>query len=215
MKLLIYGSGGLGKEVSDLALRINDVKQQWSEISFIDDFREERELNGIRVYKFDEIRHLNDVECIVAVGEPNSREKLYNLLKDNHLKLGKLIDPSVIISKNSIIEEGCIINPFVLIANGSHIGSNTLIQSHVNIGHDIIIGKHSVISAGVYPGGGDAIGDRVYIGMGAIIKENLTIGNDSIVGMGSCVFTDIPSGVIVLGNPARVMRKNENGNIFK
>jgi sugar O-acyltransferase (sialic acid O-acetyltransferase NeuD family) len=215
MKLLIYGSGGLGKEVSDLACRINNIKQQWSEIAFIDDFREESELNGIRVYKFDEALNLKDVECIIAVGEPNSREKLYNLIRDNNLKIGTLIDPSAIISKNAVIEEGSIINPFVLVAYGSHIGSNTLIQSHVNIGHDIVIGKHSVISAGVYPGGGDVIGDRVYIGMGVIIKEKLTIGNDSIIGMGSCVFTDIPSNVIVLGNPARVIRKNEEGKIFK
>lgn len=215
MILLIYGSGGLGREVYDLANRINAKESCWSDISFIDDIREENQLNGIKIYKFKEILSLKNVECIVAVGEPESREKLYNKLKQNNLKIATLIDPSAVISKSSIIEEGCIISPFVLVANNAYIDVNTLIQPCVNIGHDTVIGKHSVISSGVFPGGGTIFEDKVYVGMGAIIKEKLKIGSNSIIGMGSCVFNDIPSEVIVLGNPAKVIRKNEEHKIFK
>ncbi len=215
MILLIYGSGGLGKEVYDLAKRINKKEKRWSEISFIDDIRGENNLNGIKVFKFEEIFSLKDTECIVAVGEPDSREKLYNRLKQNSLKIATLIDPGAIISDDSVIEEGCIISPWVLIANGSHIKANSLIQASVNIGHDISVGKHSIISSGVFPGGGDVFGDKVYVGMGANIKEKLNIGSNSIIGMGSSVFSDVPPDMIVLGNPARVIRKNEENKIFK
>lgn len=215
MMLLIYGSGGLGREVYDLAIRINNENQRWSEIAFIDDIRPDSELDGVKVLKFSEILQLENTEFIVAVGEPNSREKLYQKLKENNQKIATLIDPSAIVSNSATIEEGCIISAFVLIAANSYIHTNSLIQPFVVIGHDSVIGKHSIVSAGVLPGGGIVTGEKVYIGMGATIKEKLTIGDNTIIGMGACVFQDIPSGVIALGNPARVMRKNEDGKVFK
>ena len=50
--------------------------------------------------------------------------------------------------------------------------------------------------------------------MGTLVREGLTIGNNSIVGMGSVVFHDIPDGVVAVGNPARVVKKNESGIEF-
>lgn len=215
MILLIYGSGGLGREVYDIAKRVNDKEKRWSEISFIDDVREENNVNGINVYKFEHILSFDEVECVVAVGEPVSREKLYSKLKQNNLKMGTLIDPTAVVSESAVIEEGVIICPFVIIAAGVNIDINSFIQPSAVIGHDIKIGKHSIISAGALPGGSSVFGDKVYVGMGSIIKEKVNIGENSIIGMGSCVHNDIPSDVIALGNPARVMRRNEENKIFK
>ena len=50
--------------------------------------------------------------------------------------------------------------------------------------------------------------------MGAQVKQLLTIGKSSIVGMGSVVQRDIPDEVIVLGNPARVLKRNEEKKVF-
>ena len=47
------------------------------------------------------------------------------------------------------------------------------------------------------------IGRNVWIGGGAIILPGITIGDDAIIGAGSVVTHDIPSGVTVIGNPAR------------
>ncbi|MDE7464450.1 MAG: sugar O-acetyltransferase [Clostridiales bacterium] len=51
------------------------------------------------------------------------------------------------------------------------------------------------------------IGDDVWICGSVSIKGGVRIGSGSIIGMGSVVITDIPSGVIAAGNPARVIRK--------
>ena len=48
------------------------------------------------------------------------------------------------------------------------------------------------------------IGANVWIGGGAIILPGVTIGDDAIVGAGSIVTRDVPAGVTVVGNPARV-----------
>lgn len=47
------------------------------------------------------------------------------------------------------------------------------------------------------------IGANVWIGGGAIILPGITIGDDAIIGAGSVVTRDVPSGSIVVGNPAR------------
>jgi maltose O-acetyltransferase len=47
------------------------------------------------------------------------------------------------------------------------------------------------------------IGRNVWIGGGTIILPGITIGDDAIIGAGSVVTHDIPSGVTVIGNPAR------------
>ncbi|RRR78421.1 MAG: hypothetical protein EI684_00330 [Candidatus Viridilinea halotolerans] len=50
------------------------------------------------------------------------------------------------------------------------------------------------------------IEDDVFIGMGCMILKGVTIGQGSVVGAGSVVAQDVPAGVIVAGNPARVLR---------
>jgi acetyltransferase-like isoleucine patch superfamily enzyme len=45
------------------------------------------------------------------------------------------------------------------------------------------------------------------IGSGATILSNVTIGERAIVGAGSVVTRDVPPDVIVVGNPARVLRR--------
>ena len=72
----------------------------------------------------------------------------------------------------------------------------TIIGENVTIGHGAII--H-----------GCTIGDRCIIGMGAIVLSNSKIGNDCIVGAGSVVTErkEFPSGSLIIGTPARVVRK--------
>ncbi len=48
--------------------------------------------------------------------------------------------------------------------------------------------------------------DDVWIGAGCIILPGVTIGKGSVVGAGSVVTKDVPPGVTVAGNPARIIR---------
>ncbi len=51
------------------------------------------------------------------------------------------------------------------------------------------------------------IGKNCWIGSGALIMPGVTIGDNSVIGAGSVVTRDIPSGVVAVGNPCRVMRE--------
>ena len=51
------------------------------------------------------------------------------------------------------------------------------------------------------------VGSNVWIGAGCTILGGVTIGDNSVIGAGSVVTKDIPSGVIAVGVPCRVMRE--------
>lgn len=51
------------------------------------------------------------------------------------------------------------------------------------------------------------IGNNVWIGAGAVILPGVTIGDNTVVGAGSVVTKDLPSNVVAVGNPCRVLRE--------
>lgn len=54
-----------------------------------------------------------------------------------------------------------------------------------------------------------SIGDYVYIGSGSLIMPGVTIGDNVLIAAGSVVTKSVPSGVVVAGNPARIISSIE------
>ena len=216
MILGIYGSGGTGREVYDMAVRRNAVSALWNEIVFIDDFRGEGLWYGTRSLRFETLQQENTpFQCIVAIGEPMDREMMYNKLMAAGISLATLVDPTALISPTAKIGAGTILCEFSTIRADVQIGCNCLIQPYCCIGHNIHVGDHSIISAFSAPGGWSAYGKRVFVGMHASIRDKITIGDDVIIGMGAAVFQDVPAGATVVGNPARITRGNAGHNVFR
>lgn len=53
------------------------------------------------------------------------------------------------------------------------------------------------------------VGDYSFIGCGSIILPGVKIGSRCVVGAGSVVTKDVPDGMIVAGNPARIISTTE------
>ncbi len=219
MNLGIYGAGGFGKEVYDVACRQNALNRCWDEIFFIDDYRE----NGSDCYlsKAFTLSHVlktftkDNFEIVIAIGEPAVRINLKNKLLENGIKLGIVVDPSAIISPTAKLGAGVIVTSDCIIASSVIIGENVAINVKSIVGHDIVLDNDVVLSSMVNIGGACKIGTGTYLGMGCLIKEGLEIGEEVIVGMGSVVHHNIPSRMIALGNPARPMRENIEKKVFK
>ena len=212
INLFIYGNGGLGKEVYDIAKRMN----KYDNIYFINDF----ENDNVTVFDFDFV--INNIvqkkNCVFALanGEIESRQILFKKLKDNNCNLITLIDPSAVVSPFAKIGVGSIICPFVMIGPNVEIESCCLINVNSVIGHDIKIGMNTIVSASVNIGGNTNLGSNIYVGMGAIIKERITIGDNSVIGMGSVLHNNLDNNLLVLGNPARVLKKIDGDfRVFK
>lgn len=69
------------------------------------------------------------------------------------------------------------------------------------------ISKNSKRIAGKGIGKSITIGNGVWIGLGASILPGITIGSKSIIAAGTIVTKDVPSNVIVGGNPMRIIRE--------
>jgi acetyltransferase-like isoleucine patch superfamily enzyme len=111
------------------------------------------------------------------------------------------------------IGKNCHISPYVLIdlvypklvkiEDNVTLGSNSMIFAHINPTANLILKKTH------YPRkiAEVTIKSGAVINPGAIITAGVTIGKNSIVSIGSAVFEDVPDNCIVLGNPARVVKK--------
>ena len=218
MNLVIYCAGGLGREVYDIAIRINKIESRWNRIIFSDDtIPNDQEVYSTKNYSLSSILEnfdLNTISFVVANGEPNNRKKILDRLNQFELKLETLIDPSAIISSSAKIGKGSVVCQFSSISSSVKIKSNVVCNRGAIIGHDVSVGNDSIISPYSVIGGKTQIGNKSFIGSGSLLKENITIGNDVIIGMGSVVYKNIEDGLIVVGNPARVSRRNEKKKIF-
>lgn len=50
------------------------------------------------------------------------------------------------------------------------------------------------------------IGRNCWLGAGVVVMPGVTIGDNTVIGAGSVVTKNIPSGVVAVGNPCRVLR---------
>lgn len=212
----IYGCGGLGREVLELAGIINEEQKRWREIVFIDDSPKTDAVNGAPVMTFNDAdsRYSDTIEYSIAIGEPASRQKVITRLDGRGVSFATLIHPGVHIPATTVIEDGTAIQYGCFISCNVHIGRNSFIQPQANVGHDCIMKGNTIVSGLCNIAGHVTIGANTYLGLGACIRENVTIGDWTIVGMGSMVHKDIPDEMIAMGNPARPMKRNEEHRVF-
>ena len=127
------------------------------------------------------------------------------------------------------IGEGCYIEP-PLHANWGghhvHFGKNiyanfnlTLVDdTHIYVGDNTLFGPNVVLATAGHPlmpelrakgyqfNAPIRIGKNCWLGAGVMVMPGITIGDNTVVGAGSIMTKDLPSGVLAVGNPCRVLR---------
>jgi len=107
---------------------------------------------------------------------------------------------SLIIHDRCFFNSNCVLDCSVSIS----IGTRSMIGDDVQIRDS---NYHEVDEGGGVFCAPIQIGKNVWIGNGSKILPGVEIGDHSVVGAGSVVTKSVPSGVVVAGNPARVIRK--------
>lgn len=95
---------------------------------------------------------------------------------------------------------------------------------NITIGNGVVIGKNCTLYKGctlgvAYRGkrmGAPTLGNCVFVGINAIVVGNVRIGDDVLIAPGAYVNFDVPSHSIVIGNPGRIIPKENatEGCIF-
>ena len=190
-KIFIYGAGGHGRVVSDIALR------NGYDVEFIDDGDND-------FLNFNEFsKKIKSAKIFIAIGDNKIRKEKFELCENLGYEIITLIDKSTMIGSNVVIEKGTVVMPNCVINNTAKIGKGTIINSGAIIEHDCEIGDFSHISPNVALAGGVKIGNLTHLGIGSSVIEQINIGNNVIVGAGSVVIKNIRDNTKVVGVPAK------------
>jgi sugar O-acyltransferase (sialic acid O-acetyltransferase NeuD family) len=214
-KLILFPFGGNAREALLSVLAINRTKKTWSVVGFIDDEPStwEKESCGVKVLGDRKaLRKYPDAQVLAVPGNPGNylkRKQIIESLGVNETRFVTIIDPSAVVSPDAVIGYNTVIMPNVVVTCAVSIGKHSVILPNTSILHNTTIGDYCCIGSNVSISGKVKIGRASYIGSGAKIRENIVIGERTLIGLGANVVSDIESGVIAVGNPARPIKKAE------
>lgn len=212
-KLVLFGAGGMGREVAVLVERINAANPTYDLLGFIDDsdFEPGAMFGGYPVLGKSEwlVNHKDEVVCTCTIGNAAVKARVQTMLEEQGVVFESLISPDVVIPPSLLIGAGCVLYPHVSLSVDCRIGKGVLLNYGVTIGHDASIGDYTVVMPNTGISGSCHIGCRVSIGGHAFLIPSRKVGDDAVVAAGSVVFNNVRKGTTVLGNPAKRMRELE------
>ena len=200
MAIYIAGAGGVGREAYDAALAAQvDIE------AFLDDRLSGTVVRGLPVRSPE--RAPSGASYLVGIADPTVRRRLSALLEARGLRPVTLIHPRAIIGPDTTIGEGS------LVLGGAHVSSSVRLGRHVQVHYNATVGHDAVLSdrVTVYPGanvsGSVLLEEDVTVVSNAVVLQGLKVGSGTFVGAGAVVTRDLEPGLVVVGAPARPLRR--------
>ncbi|TGE17583.1 acetyltransferase [Hymenobacter elongatus] len=210
-KLVIFGAGGLGREVLVLICQINEACPTWELAGFYDDQAPATAaIHGVPY--LGGALALNAVaeplEVVVAVGSGRSRAAIVGQLTSPLLRFATLLHPAVSrqpyqhlrIGEGSIIGQGCILTTDI------QLGRHVLLNLGCTIGHDAVLEDFCSLMPHANVGGEAHLETGVYLGTNATVINQVRIGARTIVGAGAVAVRDLPADCTAVGVPATIIK---------
>ncbi|TDF92342.1 acetyltransferase [Paenibacillus piri] len=207
-KLVIWGCGGMGREVLDLCEQLGREV-----IGFLDDRPDMRgqTVDGVPVLGglADIVKLRGDVKVICAgVGSPVLKKRFVHQTKEHGFTLAEtLVHPSVRLSPKNRLGLGSVICEGAILTIHVRVGDFVIVNTRATLAHDVTVADYATISPGVNISGNVSIGEGAFIGTGSALREKITVGAWSVIGGGAFVKDDVPAGVLCAGVPAVVKKK--------
>jgi acetyltransferase-like isoleucine patch superfamily enzyme len=140
-------------------------------------------------------------DCALGPGVVVHHPELVNLYGCT-LGAGTTVGPFTEIQRGAVLGAGCHVCTHAMLGGGTQIGDR------VFIGHGVLIcnDRYPVVGGPVSleP---VQIGDDVSIGNGAVLLPGVRVGQGALIGAGAVVVDDVPPLTVVVGNPARMVRR--------
>lgn len=207
MEVVIFGAGGLGREIYDTLLTINSREHTYTIRGFIDEVKEAGTvINGLPVLGgldvLDSLR--GQVGVIIGIALPEARRKLHLKYKDA-FAFPNVIHPSAIVSGFATLGEAILIQSNCVVAANASIGDGAMMNAHSGVGHDARVEQYCSIMSYCDLAGNAVLGEASFVGTGAKIIPATKIAPGSYLCAGAVVFKDVPAASKLMGNPAKII----------
>jgi sugar O-acyltransferase (sialic acid O-acetyltransferase NeuD family) len=193
--MYLYGASGHAKVIIEI-LEIQGIKID----GLFDDNESVKSLLGYPPL-------VQNTKLIVSIGNNFIRRNITSLIKADY---GIAIHPSSLISGRSIVQDGTVIMGGVTINVNTHVGRHCIVNTNASIDHDCVLEDFTHVSPNVALCGDVQIGEGTHVGAGACVIPGKKVGKWCTIGAGSIVVNDIPDHAVVVGNPARIIKYNQN-----
>jgi sugar O-acyltransferase (sialic acid O-acetyltransferase NeuD family) len=208
--IIIYGAGGMAREVAALLEDINKISPSWRILGFIDDFKGECNelINGYKILGNHTVlqNYPEPINIVIAVGDPALREKIYDKIKSCNYQYPVLIHPTARVAGSAVIGEGSIIGMDAIVQVNASIGQHVLINMRTVLGHDVVVQDFSTCLVNCIISGNVTIGKGALLGSSCVIMEKITIGEGAKVSMGAVVSFNVEEGCVAMSRPSKSMR---------
>jgi len=205
--LFIIGASGFGRELHAWIKHHPDYAHMWQFAAFLDD-------NKDALRAFDDFAQVRPLEghlvlpqniYLCGLGLPAVKQKLLAPIISQGAIFLTFIHPTAILGERVKLGRGVVLCPGASVSVDISIGDYAMIGPNTTIGHDATIGSWSTLCAQCDITGRVIVGGGVFMGSRVSVIPSRRVGNNSIVGAGAVVISDVPEGVTVVGNPARVL----------
>ncbi len=155
------------------------------------------------------INALLSFDYFVGIGHNGIRRKIHTQLAENLGNPINAIHPSAIISASVELKHGIMISANATINPLVTLGHGVICNTSCSIDHECIIEEFAHIAPGAVLCGNVRIGAGTFVGANAVIKQGITVGKNVTIGAGTVIIRDVPDNTIVVGNPQRIIHKEE------
>lgn len=197
-ELVIFGAGGQAV----VALQVARAIGQWRDIVFVDKFST-KDIRGYPVVSENDIQLKGHEDIHFAIGSNVVRHNLAVRFSETRHKFPALISPNAYVSNDVVIGGGSLVMPGVCINTGAYVGKHCIVNTGAVIEHDCQIGDFVSLGPRATLCGAVQLDQLSMVGAGATVLQTLTIGQAARVGAGALVLDNIPTGITVVGVPAR------------
>ena len=129
-----------------------------------------------------------------------------NVLMRENCQLGR----QSVLGAGVTLESGVTIGDQSLVFTATYLSENTLVEDEVFIGARVATASGKVMSFRrqlPVEAQGPIIRRGARVGTGSVLHPGIQIGAEAVVAIGAVVFEDVPAATIVLGNPARAIKR--------
>lgn len=206
--LVIFGAGGLGREVLLLVQQINQSRPTWDVRGFYDDQAPATPTVAGLPY-LGTAADLNaspePLAVALAVGSPAGRAAVVGRLTSARLSFPILVHPRVALARQHRIAlgEGCIIQQGCILTCDIQLGRFVFLNLGCTVGHDAVLEDFCSLMPHANVSGAARLATGVYLGTSSTIIQGVSIGANTVVGAGAVVVRDLAANITAVGVPAK------------